>query len=98
MLIDYCQIISIWCRFLFGVSEDDIADGPACATAEGAALGGNGVGYFRLDDIRVIWAMLFESAVLGEAELARGVSPSGHGLIPFHIFFWHGDMCVVHED
>lgn len=42
--------------------------------------------------------MLFESAVLREAEPASGVSPGGDGLIPFHIFFGHGDMCIVHED
>jgi hypothetical protein len=51
LLIDYSQIISIWCRFLFGISENHIADGPASAAAEGAALGGDSVGYFRFDDI-----------------------------------------------
>lgn len=39
-LIDTSEIVSIGCRFLLCVSEDDIGDGAAGALAEGAALVG----------------------------------------------------------
>lgn len=98
LLIDCGEVISIGRWFFLGISEDDIRDGPARPASKGAALAGDGVWDLRLDDIRIVRRAIFESAVLREAELMRGVAPGGGRLVPPRVFLLHWDMGITEQD
>lgn len=98
LLINCGEVISIRCWFFFGIPKHNIRDRPSVSTSKGATLARDSIWNLRLDDIRIIRRAIFESAILWETKLMRGMSPGRDRLIPPWIFLLHGDMNITEHD